>query len=642
MKKYSIEEKRFKNIVIGTGAAGYNAASRLAQFGESDTVIITEGIKSGTSRNTGSDKQTYYKLSLGGNDTDSTLALAKELFEGGSVDGDLALCEAALSPRAFYHLVEAGVPFPDNEYGEYMGYKTDHDTRRRATSVGPYTSKIMTECLERKVESLGVQVFDKYQVIRILEESGKVRGVLCLDKREVQAVKFVVFYCENVVYATGGPAGMYYDSVFPYTQHGSSGLAFRAGIRGVNLTEWQFGMASIAPRWNVSGTYMQVLPRFISTDEQMNDPKEFLLEELNDVSKTLSKVFLKGYQWPFDVSKVDDGSSIIDLLVYKETVLNKRRVFLDYRENPALKEIEFEKLIPEAKEYLENAKACFGKPIDRLLHMNEPAVNFYMEHGVNLREEMLEIAVCAQHNNGGLEVDHNWETNVEGFFAAGEVCGSHGVTRPGGSALNAGQVGSLRAAEHIAYTRQVSGTNIEETHGVCHKQIEECIDLFMQANGEEKPHKMLEIAAKRMSAYGGMVRSETGILKALADTKKDLEDLQHTVCASNVSEVSWLYRLYDTLFSQRIYLEAMLDYLRKGGKSRGSALYTDMKGQKALETLPDIFTMQCDNGQGRDYIQEVCLEQENCSVNWRKVREIPDLDYFFETKWREFRQRRGI
>ena len=37
-----------------------------------------------------------------------------------------------------------GVPFPKNRWGEYVGYKTDHDPARRATSVGPYTSKCMT------------------------------------------------------------------------------------------------------------------------------------------------------------------------------------------------------------------------------------------------------------------------------------------------------------------------------------------------------------------------------------------------------------------------------------------------------------------------------------------------------------------
>ena len=38
-------------------------------------------------------------------------------------------------------------------------------------------------------------------------------------------------------------------------------------------------------------------------------------------------VFLKGYQWPFDVNKIFGGSSVIDLLVYQETVLKNAEYF---------------------------------------------------------------------------------------------------------------------------------------------------------------------------------------------------------------------------------------------------------------------------------------------------------------------------
>lgn len=81
----------------------------------------------GTSRNTGSDKQTYYKLTQCGSEPDSIRKMAETLFEGGCVDGDIAMAEAAGSLRAFYHLVDIGVPFPFNRSGEYVGYKTDHD-----------------------------------------------------------------------------------------------------------------------------------------------------------------------------------------------------------------------------------------------------------------------------------------------------------------------------------------------------------------------------------------------------------------------------------------------------------------------------------------------------------------------------------
>ena len=54
--------KTFQTIVVGSGAAGLNAALMLREQGVTDVAILSEGLNYGTSRNTGSDKQTYYKL----------------------------------------------------------------------------------------------------------------------------------------------------------------------------------------------------------------------------------------------------------------------------------------------------------------------------------------------------------------------------------------------------------------------------------------------------------------------------------------------------------------------------------------------------------------------------------------------------
>ena len=112
--------------------------------------------------------------------------------------------------------------------------------------------------------------------------------------------------CRNLILATGGPAGIYSLSVYPMSQFGATGVALEAGAMGRNLTEWQYGLSSLRPRWNVSGSYMQVLPRFVSVDK---DGKEydFLSDYVYSRPEMLSRVFLKGYQWPFDVRKLEKG-----------------------------------------------------------------------------------------------------------------------------------------------------------------------------------------------------------------------------------------------------------------------------------------------------------------------------------------------
>ena len=638
---YTAKVYRCNTAVVGSGAAGFNAADRLWQLGQHDIVLVTENRVGGTSRNTGSDKQTYYKLTLSGGDPDSVREMADTLFAGRCVDGDIALCEAALSTQCFLKLVELGVPFPRNRYGEYIGYKTDHDPRRRATSVGPYTSKQMTECLEAAVQVKGVPMLDKTQVIKILSDGGTVCGLLCLNvTAQNDSDRFVLIRCKNVVYATGGPAGMYTDSVYPFSQYGATGLALEAGARGKNLTEWQYGLASVAPRWNVSGTYMQVLPRVYSTAADGSDEREFLMDFFTDAHHMLSKLFLKGYQWPFDVRKVADGSSIIDILVYLETCKG-RKVYLDYRTNPVGGAFSYDALLPEAREYLTRAGACFGTPIERLAQMNRPAIDFYRDKGVNLYTQPLEIALCAQHNNGGLDIDCWWQTNVKGLFAVGEVAASHGVYRPGGTALNAGQVGSTRAAQYIAARCQGDAPACFDTAAAAAlTEMAALADACRADTGNVRA--LWQHAAGEMSRCGAAIRDPAQIRAYGKQVEVQLAGFAQTVKAGSCTELAMVYRLRDMLLSQRAYLTAMTDYTVHGGKSRGSALYTDLTGGvKPFAQLPDTFTFALDETEA-PLIQELWFEDGTCRTDWRAPRPIPEDDDFFENVWRSYRETSNI
>ncbi len=633
--------------VVGSGAAGYSAADRLWRYGQRDVLLLTENRLAGTSRNTGSDKQTYYKLTLSGGEPDSVGEMARTLFEGGCVDGDIALCEAALSAQGFLRLVELGVPFPRDRYGQFVGYKTDHDPRRRATSVGPYTSRQMTERLEAAVRDQGVPMLDHALVVQILGDGEKVYGLLCLDTAaRGPAPRFFLVRCRNLVWATGGPAGMYADSVYPAGHHGATGLALEAGAKGRNLTEWQYGLASVRPRWNVSGTYMQVLPRVYSCQPDGSDEREFLMDLFSRPAQMLSKLFLKGYQWPFDVRKVADGSSIIDILVYLETQKG-RRVYLDYRTNPLGGAFSYDELEPEAQTYLRRAGACFGTPIQRLQHMNAPAVEFYRDRGIDLAVQPLEIALCAQHNNGGLAVDCWWRTDVEGLFAVGEAAGSHGVYRPGGSALNAGQVGSTRAAQYIAARRPglPDGEDEAAFTALAADALREMGGLAQAAleRGGDSVRQLWAEAGRRMSKCGGAIRNERALRDGLEAVQETLHGLPARAGVRNAGELFRLFLLRDTLIAQRAYLSAMLDYIAQGGRSRGSALYTDPAGHKPYDCLPDAFTFALDDGGRSGMVQEISCDRDGvCTAAWRPVRPIPEDDDFFENIWRSYRETGNI
>jgi len=640
MNKLPTSPTRVHTLVIGSGAAGLNTALQLHKNGIEDILVLTEGLDKGTSINTGSDKQTYYKLSMYGQDNDCPATLAETYFAGGGMHGDLALVEASLSARAFMNLVNLGVPFPRDAYGQFIGYKTDHDPRQRATSIGPYTSREMCRALISEIQRLGIPVKEQRNAVHLLtvDEKGARRAagaVAVTDSGEIE-----LYEAENVVFAVGGPGGLYKTSVYPEVHTGAIGIALLAGAKARNLPESQYGMASIKFRWNVSGTYMQVIPRFISTaDDGEGDAREFLREYFDDPGDMNSQVFLKGYQWPFDSRKIPGGSSIVDILVYIETVQKGRRVFLDFRGNP--EGFDLKAVSDEARDYIERSGALQDTPIGRLQHMNPGAVDLYAEHGIDITKEPLEIAVCAQHNNGGLAANHWWESeNITHLFPVGEVNGSHGVYRPGGSALNSGQVGGFRAAEFIA--------NRYQDRSLSNKAFGECAETTVStlsewaARGGSASRSWADERAElqaRMSRAGAHIRSSDQLREALGEARQQWKRIEAEGCGhGGTDDLAEAFKTRYLCFAHCAYLEAVLCAVESGVGSRGSAVVLEAGGQDIHGKLGPEWSMVPEDTDFRDKVLETVASPDGSAEScWVQRRPLPATDAWFETAWADFR-----
>ncbi|WP_342433249.1 FAD-binding protein [Neobacillus sp. FSL H8-0543] len=642
-------------LVIGSGAAALNCAVHLHEFGVQDMAIVTERLGGGASNNSGSDKQTYYKMSISGKEADSPYELAKTLFDGGAMHGDIALIEATLSLQEFYHLVQLGVPFPHDKYGTFIGYKTDHDPKQRATSAGPRTSNQMFECLARDVTGKEIPVLDRHEVIALLTKTEgnqkKVIGAIAINKNKMVSdnLGLVLLNCENIVLGIGGPGGMYQSSVYPEGQIGSIGIALTAGAIANNLTESQFGLSSIKVRWNVSGTYQQVVPKYISTDQDGNNPQEFLNEYFDSMGKLATCVFLKGYQWPFDARKLTNfGSSIIDILVYNERVLKGRRVFMDFRSNPEgddrIGAFSLNDLEPEAFEYLKKSGALFGTPIERLEKMNNLAIEFYQSRGINLYKEPLEIAVCSQHNNGGLKGNIWWESNVKHLFPVGEVNGTHGIYRPGGSSLNGGQVGGYRAAQFIAANYQSSPKQIDQFVTEASDQITELFtyyqDISKRVNADSTYGEEIRAQIQTtMTLSGSHIRELSTVSDALekAEALYTQFDENLEICSRN--EVLGSIQNKMLLATQIAYLSSIKKYLQEGGGSRGSYIVLDPEGEQIHPKLDGNWKIKHENSSHRDKIIETSLTSSGqFESSMEPVRPIPEDDEWFENVWNQYLQ----
>ncbi len=643
-------------LVIGSGAAALKAALSLHDRGQREIAIATDKWGGGASNNSGSDKQTYYKLSLSGSVPDSPLAMAQDLFAGGCMHGDIALCEAQLSAQAFYELVQLGVPFPHDRYGGYPGYRTDHDRRGRATSAGPLTSHFMYTALAKRIAELKIPVFDHHQVIALLaaQSNGgkKVMGAIALnrDALERENCGLVLFNAVNVVLGTGGPGGMYEMSVYPEDQLGSIGLALQIGAIAHNLTESQFGLASLKHRWNVSGSYQQVIPRYISTDASGREERDFLNEYFPDLPTMAGAIFRKGYQWPFDARKIaGHGSSLIDLAVYEETVLRGRKVFLDFMRNPigagAHREFDLSALPAEAKEYLQKSNALQATPIERLSRMNPKAIDLYLAHGIDLTREHLEIAGCAQHNNGGLRANYWWESNIRHLFPVGEVNGTHGVYRPGGAALNAGQVGALRASQYIAQKYRDDPPEISHFVSEAQQQIASIlrqIGQWLSSSLQPNPDKIRQYAQEmrhRMSRQAAQIRRPMEIHPSLTEAWQAAREIATNVRIESQRDLPVAWKTLELALTHAVYLEAIEAYMSRGGASRGSYLILDPEGDQScgkvganwrfLLTQADAFVNR--------HILELSLDSDwHPHKEWVPIRPIPTEDVWFENVWKDY------
>lgn len=630
------------SLILGSGASGLNSAVQLHANGIKDIAIVTEGLKMGTSINTGSDKQTYYKIGMYGEDNDSPIALSKSFFDGGSMHGDLALIEASLSGRAFLNLVNLGVPFPRDKYGQFVGYKTDHDPLQRATSVGPYTSKQMCQALIREVQRREILVSEHRVAVALLTEGERAVGAVFVNRKAASREEaFEVYLAENTVFAVGGPGGLYKTSVYPKVHTGAIGLALMVGAKARSLPESQYGMASIKFRWNVSGTYMQVIPKFISTAaDGESDVKEFLRPYFETTGDMNSNIFLKGYQWPFDPRKVIGGSSIIDIFVYIETVIKKRRVFMDFRENG--EGFSFDDLSDEAREYLVKSEALQDTPIDRLKQMNQPAIDLYADHNIDITEEPLEIAVCAQHNNGGLAGNIWWESeNIKHLFPVGEVSGTHGVYRPGGSALNSGQVAAFRAAEFIANKYQENSLDLESAKSAASAELSKLMTwAFKSEKSNVSWDDALQELQTRMSEAGAHIRDAEKIAQALNEARVQWQKLAEAGCSyDNTSEMARSFTVRQLCFAQIVYLEAIKTAVDSGVGSRGSALVTDVEGELAHPQLGDEWKFAAEDPAFREQVLETIADPAGeITSEWKPKKDVPVPDAWFETAWAAFRK----
>jgi succinate dehydrogenase / fumarate reductase flavoprotein subunit len=645
---YVLPVHRSEALVLGSGAAGLRAAVEMKRRNV-DVVIASQSAFGGTSACSGSDKQTLHTANSAGRGDDFR-ALADALAAGGAMDEDTAYVEAVGSLRALASLQFMGLPLPQDRLGGVLRYQTDHDEVGRATSCGPRTSRLMVQVLTREAIHLGIPIFNHTAGVRLLVTSGEKRrlvGVLAMAPKRRSAENpygLTAFLSDYVVIATGGPGELYRDSVYPRHCFGSLGLALEAGIEAVNLTESQFGIST--PRgnfpWNLSGTYVQCMPYIFSRDARGNE-NNFLADYYRTTQELASNTFRKGYQWPFHATRMlDFGSSLLDLAVFRESQAG-RKVFMDFNRNPLSipgdAEFSLDRLDDDVRVYLTNSGALLAEPIDRLRKMNPLSIELYKRYKYDITRDPLEFAINNQHMNGGLAVDTWGATNLEGCYAVGESAGTHGVTRPGGAALNAGQVFGTRCAEHVAARRRP-----RVKVGAEKALIEEAVAntlRSLQANSTLKAVAIQKDVQDRMSDHAAILCNVADV-NAAADAARSLnETIRHEgIAFDGANEALRALQWRQMAIASEAVLTALAFYLERGGGSRGARTVCSPGGDwvpQARRGPLENFRFVPERGEDRDEQIHVRLEGTTFVCETWPIRSRDrDFHPFFERDWPDY------
>ena len=249
----------------------------------------------------------------------------------------------------------------------------------------------------------------------------------------------------------------------------------------------------------------------------------------------------------------------------------------------------------------------------------------YLDHGIDLETDWLEVGVCAQHMNGGLEGDIWYESPaLPRLFICGEANGVFGIRRPGGSALNSTQVSSRRAAEKAVHVYTDEAVLITE------EMLSDTLFLagLLDTAGPDtldaaEIRKLRSDWGRRMDHCGAFLRDPAEIEKLTDDVREALLRAGE-LRAADVPALIELQIHLDTMLTRYAVLSSMTAYIRDGGLSRGSYLILE-NGQ--IPASPAIDSTHADRVGQVSLCRDGSLEAR-CS--WQNVRPIPTEEHWFE------------
>jgi hypothetical protein len=150
---------------------------------------------------------------------------------------------------------------------------------------------------------------------------------------------------------------------------------------------------------------------------------------------------------------------------------------------------------------------------------------------------------------------------------------------------------------------------------------------------------------RRMTAVAGPIRDPRAAAREAEAAWRQWEKLRRGLRVASPAEWPEAFRTLDLCLTQAVYLDALREYLEKGGHSRGSYLVLDPAGEKPAPTLGDEwrFSATSPGDFTERKILEIRLGRDGVTEKtWVDPRPLPESEAWFETVWSDFRGDRVI